>query len=197
MMPHPAATMSGPGVALTTPALANTALGGVDVPHGTCLTCHRSTVLPARSLCRPCYEVHRRSGTLDAVTPKATAVERFWTKIQRDADGCWLWTANINNGGYGTFHNGDRDVKAHRYAYELMVGPIPEGLVIDHLCRVRRCVNPGHLDPVTAEENVRRGEGPTAVNARKARCHRGHPLDYVDSQGARQCSTCRTVRSAA
>ena len=54
-----------------------------------------------------------------------------------------------------------------------------------------------HIDPVTAEENVRRGEGPTAVNARKARCHRGHPLDYVDSQGARQCSTCRTVRSAA
>lgn len=161
------------------------------------MICRHVTDIPARGLCRACYEHARRAGSIDRLSPKPTAVERFWAKMERQGDGCWLWMAGRNRGGYGTFYVDGRDVKAHRYAYELLVGPIPEGLVIDHLCRTRACVNPSHLDPVTAEENVRRGEGPTAVNARKARCHRGHPLDFIDSQGARQCSTCRTVRSAA
>lgn len=166
-------------------------------PHGLCVDCRRVRDIPARGLCRICYERARREGTRDIISPLPTAMERFWSKIDRQPDGCWLWTAGTNRGGYGTFYFDGRDVKAHRFAYQTLVGPIPEGLVIDHLCRTRACVNPSHLDPVTAEENVRRGEGPTAVNARKARCHRGHPLDYIDSQGARQCSTCRTVRSAA
>jgi hypothetical protein len=83
---------------------------------------------------------------------------------------------------------------------ELFVGPIPEGLVIDHLCRNRGCINPTHMEPVTNAENVLRGEGPTAVNARKTHCKRGHPFDdvntYVYAKG-RACRMCHQLRQRA
>lgn len=80
---------------------------------------------------------------------------RFWTKVAITPS-CWLWLAATNQNGYGTFSHESRPCKAHRFAYELLVGPIPEGLVLDHLCRVRNCVNPSHLEPVTQVENLRR-----------------------------------------
>lgn len=86
--------------------------------------------------------------------------ERFWSRVSRGAvDACWLWTGSIDPGGYGRhylfgFRAGH--VKAHRFAYELEVGPIPDGLTIDHLCRNRVCVNPSHMEPVTLAENIRR-----------------------------------------
>ena len=91
---------------------------------------------------------------------------------------------------------------SHRLAYELEIGPIPAGLEIDHLCRVRNCVNPAHLEPVTHAENIRRGTGPLAENARKTECVHGHPLEganlYVrPGDGHRQCRACNTARSAA
>jgi len=70
---------------------------------------------------------------------------------------CWLWQGIINEAGYGKLKVSKRWVKAHRYSYELFVGDIPEGLTLDHLCRNRSCVNPGHLEPVTLRENVLRG----------------------------------------
>ena len=84
---------------------------------------------------------------------------RFWSKVKKSR-GCWLWQGAINTNGYGNFHNKGRTVKAHRFAYEICVGEIPKGLTIDHLCRVRHCVNPSHLEPVTMRENFLRGDRP-------------------------------------
>lgn len=81
---------------------------------------------------------------------------------------------------------------AHRWAYEQAKGPVPEGLVLDHLCRNRWCCNPDHLEPVTNEENILRGESPPAQNARKATCPEGH--DYKVDGGGRRCPTCRYQR---
>jgi hypothetical protein len=103
---------------------------------------------------------------------------------------CILWTGLLNEDGYGK--RGSR--LAHRVAYEEQVGPIPEGLEMDHLCRVRNCVNVQHLEPVTHQENCRRG---IHWSSKKTHCPKGHPLDY-HWRGKRLCSTCRrTTRLAA
>jgi hypothetical protein len=114
---------------------------------------------------------------------------------------CWNWTGALDN-GYGRFQGGPRGSKvhrAHRLAYELLVGPIPEGLVLDHLCRNRRCVNPDHLEPVTNRINVLRGEGWAASRARQTHCIHGHEFTpantYVDpKRGTRGCRECRRGR---
>lgn len=129
--------------------------------------------------------------------PSHTVPERILAHVDLDElTGCLLWTGNIHpKYGYGRLCV-DRVVKlAHRVAYEAFVGPIPEGLTLDHLCRVRRCVNPAHLEPVTLAENKARGMSFAAVNARKTRCSQGHEFTpentYVDTKtGWRQCATC-------
>lgn len=97
------------------------------------------------------------------------------TKIKPAPDGCWLWTGAVRE-GYGAFKDPvtKRTKVAHRGVYELLVGPITEK-TLDHLCRVRSCVNPDHLEPVSYQENILRGEGASAVNARKTHCVQGHP----------------------
>jgi hypothetical protein len=123
---------------------------------------------------------------------KATLEERFWAKVHF-TETCWLWTAATLPNGYGVLGIEHRTVYAHRVAYELLVGPIRDGLQIDHLCRVRHCVNPEHLEPVTQRDNLARGEGPTAINARKSHCPKGHPFEgntYYDRQGHRRCAEC-------
>jgi len=90
--------------------------------------------------------------------PPRAVPDKFWPRVDRgDMSGCWPWLAGINQYGYGILWHGGRNQMAHRIAYELLVGPIPSGLTIDHLCRNRRCVNPAHMEPVTREENSRRG----------------------------------------
>lgn len=135
-------------------------------------------------------------------TPPQTrrnTVEDFWAQVDKtsDPDGCWLWTGSIKRTGYGQMRLAGRRIITHRFAYELVVGPIPEGLQIDHLCRVRSCCNPAHLEPVTLKQNVLRGVGTSAENARKTACDQGHPLDeqntYFDGRG-RVCLTCRRKR---
>jgi hypothetical protein len=115
---------------------------------------------------------------------------------------CWLWQGALDKKGYGVYGKPRRF--AHRIVYEEIVGPIPAGLTIDHLCRVKCCVNPAHMEPVTIGENVLRGESVPAQNARKSHCHRGHPLSgdnlYVcptEPSRHRRCRECRRMRERA
>lgn len=91
-------------------------------------------------------------------TERGSPEERFWRLVEKgDPSSCWIWTGKKGSKGYGLAHvDGGRQAQAHRVAYELLVGPIPDGLEIDHTCNVRPCVNPDHLEPVTHAENVRR-----------------------------------------
>lgn len=119
--------------------------------------------------------------------------------------GCWIWLGHLQPNGYGTLKVGGRagrSVYAHRVSYETHVGPIPPGLEIDHLCRVRNCVNPEHLEPVTRRVNVQRGIGPALLgrlNANKTHCSNGHPFDaantYLRPTGGRSCKACQRARA--
>lgn len=122
-------------------------------------------------------------------------------------DGCWEWTAsrNIKRGGYGQIKMGGRVRKAHQVVYELLVGPIPAGTVLDHLCRTPACVRPDHLEPVSTRTNVLRGVAPSAIHAQQTHCVRGHELDetgiaryqsYGKGRG-RICLLCRKIRNDA
>lgn len=117
--------------------------------------------------------------------------ERFRNKYTGDTLGCWLWIGAHSQEGYGLFHlpNPRRMVRAHRFAYEMLVGPIPAGKQLDHLCRRPSCVNPAHLEVVTSRENTLRGTTGPAINAKKTHCPRGHAYDGVRS-GKRRCNQC-------
>ena len=108
---------------------------------------------------------------------------------------CWVPNYGLTNMGYTRMRAGrsGRRVYSHRLAYEHFVGPIPEGLQLDHHCRNRACCNPAHLEPVTNQENFVRGSHPHAVIYRTGLCPRGHSMDeaYVSPAGARRCRTCR------
>ena len=127
-----------------------------------------------------------------------STLDRFWAKVQK-TDTCWLWTAAKHPKGYGNFWHAHTMVKAHRFSYELSHGPIPEGLQIDHLCRVRHCVNPAHLEAVTNQENIIRGEGFAGRQSRQTHCIHGHPFSegnmYIRNDGARICKMCQSERS--
>jgi len=123
-----------------------------------------------------------------------TREQRFWAKV-RKGDICWNWTAAKMPAGYGLFGVGRRRPEyAHRFSYELAFGPIPQGMVIDHLCRNTSCVNPDHLEVVTHRENSLRGNGSPALNARKTHCIHGHEFTpentYRYPHGGRKCRTC-------
>lgn len=119
-----------------------------------------------------------------------TVIERIMQRVNR-TETCWLWTGALDRYGYGQISVGNHREKAHRATYKALVGPIPEGLVIDHLCRVRNCVNPAHMEPVTLAENTRRG---IPSNSLKSQCPQGHPYDAANTYtgaGRRDCRACR------
>lgn len=143
-----------------------------------------------RGLC----PMHRYRWARYGSTEPRTSEYWFWLKVNRDGPGgCWLWTAGMDTNGYGNFRWGGKMGKAHRYSYELHVGPIPDGLQIDHLCRVRNCVNPAHLEAVTIRENVLRSDNPCAHHARKTHCPQGHPYEGENlglAKNGRYCRAC-------
>jgi len=158
------------------------------------------------------YHMDRETGEVKGKTgPKPTPIEdRFWKYVIPEPNsGCWLWVGAYHQSGYGKIGTGGRStaghylgVGAHRLSYEIHKGPIPDGMVIDHLCRVTCCVNPDHLEAVTHKENLARGVflnrkyGADTPNGAKTHCKRGHPLSgenlYVNRlTGSRSCNQCR------
>ena len=119
---------------------------------------------------------------------------RFWFHVDKNgSNDCWLWTGHLRS-GYGRFEVDRKLVSVHRFSYELVYGPIPSGLQLDHLCRVQNCVNPAHLEPVTQYENNMRSNSPAAIHARKTHCPRGHAFSlhgFVNTKGSRECVICR------
>lgn len=133
-------------------------------------------------------------------TVKPTVMDRFLVANENNWGACWEWPGASNGSGYGRVSVGPGKAEyVHRHVYELIVGLIPPGLDLDHLCRNRSCGNPLHLDPVTRGENVRRSPiAPAAVNARKTHCKWGHEFTPEnttrDARGRRGCRTCRHDR---
>lgn len=128
--------------------------------------------------------------------------ERIQSKIRVDHEtGCWEWTASRHRQGYGSIKWRGRTRIAHRIVYQLLVGPVPAGLVTDHLCRNTCCVNPAHLEPVTPRENLVRGDAPQMARERqlsKTHCPHGH--EYTDENtrhynGKRFCRACDRARN--
>jgi hypothetical protein len=150
----------------------------------------------AKAGCRFCSNPCRAEGM------RVPASERWQDKYEHDrATGCWNWTGKINAYGYGVISLSRREIGerirsrvAHRVVYETVVGPIPEGLDLDHLCRNRRCVRPDHLEPVTRKENLRRGS--SEHSGGKTHCKYGHEFTPENTiihkhTGYRACRTCR------
>ena len=138
---------------------------------------------------RRSYERALKGGHTPASCP--TPAGRFRQRIVIEPSGCWRWTGALKAEGYGTLSLRNKPVYAHRFSYESFVGPIPDGLVIDHLCRNRACVNPAHLEPVTMRENcyVR-----ADIPYHRDECRRGHKLIgenvYLRPGGTRLCRAC-------
>ncbi len=174
------------------------------MPDRTCSVPRCARPIHAHGFCGPHCHRWRRYGDPLGEPPTQNPESRFWSKVNKDGPlptwapflgPCWLWTGAPDSLGYGAIRVDGKTIRAHVMSYRVNVGPVPEGLQLDHLCRVRLCCNPGHLEAVTQHENILRGSSPAAANATKTRCKRGHPFDeantYTDAgTGARRCREC-------
>lgn len=183
------------------PTLCRTHLDEEASPDGLCRTEDCKRPASRRGLCTTHYFRQYERGTLD-LQPRRTPEERFWAMVTKTED-CWLYTGNSDGRGYGKFeiqrrsYDGTRPavtMMAHRYAYTLLVGPILEDLELDHLCEVKLCVRPDHLDPITRAEHQRR------TYMRRTHCNRGHALtsENVRMRGTvRVCRECERITARA
>ena len=133
--------------------------------------------------------------------PGKTTRERFMDKITKSDSGCWIWNGSVADTGYGTFKvSRGKWAHAHRFSYEIHIGPLEDDQHLDHICRVLRCCNPDHLEPVAPRTNFLRGIHPNALAVRFNRCKRGHDISdaYVihrsNGRVSRQCRMCRKNR---
>lgn len=169
----------------------------------------------ARGFCSEHYHRNRRTGS-PYPPPAKTNEESFWEKVNKDGPipdnrpdlgNCWIWKKGLNADGYGQFCVNSGRMPAHRFGYELFAGPIPEGLVIDHLCRTPACIRWTHLDPVPQVVNMERGNLRQALQPYLNRgqtigqCPQGHPYDSVNAavgpNGRRYCRACKREKVAA
>lgn len=157
-----------------------------------------------RGWCSKHYQrwfIHGDPNTLIVVRNSGSPEERFWAKVEKGPD-CWIWNGARSRLGYGSFNDGTRTHMAYRYSWEIVVGPIPEGLVLDHLCRNPPCVNPAHLRAVTRQENTL-AEGSLALAKKcteKTHCKRGHEFTpentYMEKGRKRRCRQCGRLATA-
>lgn len=156
----------------------------------------------ANGLCASHYNRARANLPLDTPFVEQriglTAQELVRCRTVVTESGCWQFTGTLHPSGYARFAYRSRTMAGHRLAYEAFVGPIPDGLTIDHLCRNKACLNPGHLEAVTMRENVMRSTGIAPTNAAKTHCKRGHEFTpentYFNYHGGRGCKTCASSR---
>ena len=164
-----------------------------------------SSLLYARGWCQKHYWRFLRHGS---PTYEWTIADRFWSKVDKNGPipdhaphlgNCWLWKAFVAPDGYAKFWvtSYQRSIQAHRWSYEQINGSIPQELELDHLCRVRHCVRPEHLEAVSAQTNWRRGFSVSVLNARKTHCPRGHEYSLENTyynRGSRHCRICLKAR---
>lgn len=160
-------------------------LAEVGASHGHCNACRAAAERRRRRRLR-------EQGVRIKVGRTETALARFEAKVDRGdgSGGCWEWIGAKGADGYGKFAI-EGFISAHRAAYTLLVGPIPDGLEIDHLCRNRACVNPDHLEPVSRSENIRRGV------AGRTHCRRGHAFTPENTRLGPDGRRCRACQRAA
>lgn len=145
------------------------------------------------------------------IYPRLDAVTRFWIKVNKDGPipqcrpnlgPCWIWTAGCGSQGYGIHWVDGKKISSHRYSLQLAGINIPERMQPDHLCRIRRCIRPSHLEVVTHRENLLRGEGFAATNAKKTHCPRGHSYSGYNviinkRRHLRSCRICAVAKTKA
>lgn len=177
------------------------------MPKSTCTLPECDKPLLARGYCKRHYRMFMKYGN-PRVCQKlhGSLDQRFWPRVEKGEPGeCWPWTGDTNKAGYGRLTFYRATLLAHRVSYELNVGPIPDGLHIDHVlergCTRKDCVNPTHLEAVTPRTNTLRSpSGTGATNHRKTHCLNGHEFTtdntYVGPKGGRRCRTCRANQKA-
>lgn len=157
-----------------------------------------TSAAPTLTIPQPWLEGHvmAEQETTENLSLRQPAVRRALQRLfgATEQVGQCLLRIHFRNDGYSQFRFAGRNGYAHRFSYECFIGPVERGFEIDHLCRKRHCVNPMHLEAVTSAVNTLRGIGPTASNARKTSCTKGHPFDagntYLDKRGRRYCRIC-------
>lgn len=160
-----------------------------------------SNVVLARGWCPKHYQRWRTLG--DPQFPpreqRRSTLKDVWSRFVASDEGCWPWHGPVGGSGYGTMRFERKKHQAHRLIYELLIGPIPDGLDIDHLCSNKLCVNPDHLEPVTRSVNIQRAID-REERPRKTACPQGHPFDesntIVLAPSGRRCRLCRQSQQA-
>ena len=162
-----------------------------------CADCGRERTIRARGLCGSCYNRARRNKDPRYDTVRKTGAE--YMRLSQGKPGmCWPWQGPLSSHGYGMFIENGARTYAHRIAYEAVHGELPEGMTIDHTCRVRSCVNPVHLEAVTRGDNLRRAVAhrrPQKPRLGNGACDHGDADLYIDPQGKRVCRVCRRERT--